>query len=1161
MGERVDELVGRVCARWPDRPALSGPDGGLDFAELDRRATALAARLRPYAAGGHRVAVRMPRSVEQVVTVLACWKAGGVAVPVDPSLPRLRADSVIGTSGCRAVADPGGRIEELDGGPAEGLPGLAYVFFTSGSSGEPKAVGMPHSGIVNEARWTAGAFRLTGRDRGSWLTSPGFALSRWELWSTLAAGASVRVAPEGTEWSAGSVRDWLLDQRVDWSIVVTSLGERLFGLRWPATGALRLLVTGGEQLRTWPRDLPFDVVNSYGVTETTGVRSVAWLPRTPPPSGLPSFGTPIARTRLHVLDDGLSPVEPGTPGELYVAGFGLAHGYLGRAALTAERFVPDPFDGSGGRMYRTGDLVRLGPDGHLQWLARRDAEMKIDGARVDASEVEAAVLGHPAVAATAASMWRDDSGRARLVCHVVVREGAEVFPHELRSRLAERLPRAMVPTVYLRAERLPLLPSGKLDRARLPAPGPGNRLAEGSPRALDATERAVVRAFTEVLDGDTAVAGHDDFLALGGDSQALTRVRAILLRGFGVALPMRVLFERRTPVAIAAAITEERVGSEAAGGGRRPDGPGEHAHRSASRGAAAPALPHPRLGASGGTPVAPGGTAARSGALTGTQERMWFLEQLSPGSTRYLEVVTVRLGGAVVDVERLRAAAGLLVRRSEGLRTAFLTGESGPVRVVSPDAEAVFQEAGVSVGSDDEVVADLASHGLLDPFDLERAPLARWRFYPGRGPDVPAVLALVVHHIVWDGRSAEVCLRDLVRLYDTPDASPAAPVPPPEALPRRDGGVAGRDPATRDWLGRLAGARPHIWADPVLAPGGADRLGVVERRLDGPLVAGMRGLAGALGVTPFVIGTACLTAALRPFHSGDELTLAAPVSVRTERDTDEIGFFVNLLPLRVPLHAATTGRALLSSVRDTALETWRHRSVPFQDIVGRTAHGARRSPQPPYSQAMFLHNRLPGEVSSADGVRWRIGHLPSRAPKCDTLVYWIEDAGGWTQRVEYDTARLDPASAARLSDRVLGTLRAVAEDPDAPLVTLPDRVMSPAPVTSPAPTAPLAPAATPGPPPAPDTGPDTALDTSPDTALERRTADAWAAVLGVDTVAADDNFFERGGSSVAAARLVVLLRSRLGVRVPVRLVFDTDTFAAFVSRLRRDHTGVTSPRE
>ncbi|MFJ3671352.1 AMP-binding protein [Streptomyces sp. NPDC090106] len=1107
---RVEDLVALAGARHPGRPALSGADGDLDFAGLERRATDLARRLRPDGSGGHVVAVRMPRSVEQVVTVLACWKAGAVCVPVDPALPRLRAERMMETARCDLLAGPGGHVESLGGRQAGTDTGLAYVFFTSGSTGTPKAVGSPHSGIVNEARWTARAFGLGGLGRGSWLSSPGFALSRWELWSSLAAGVCVRVAPEGTEWDAGTTRDWLVEQEVGWSVVVTSLGERLFGLRWPSTGALRLLVTGGEQLRAWPRGLPFDVVNSYGVTETTGVRAVARLPRTPPPSGLPTCGTPIAHTRLYVLDDRLGQVAPGAEGELYVGGAGLAHGYLGRPGLTAERFLPDPFAGGGGRMYRTGDLVRTDPDGNLVPLGRRDRETKIDGVRVDVTEVEAVALAHPSVAAAAVSVWRDASGRARLVCHVVAHAGGEVVPHVLRSHLALRLPSAMVPTAYLRATALPLLPSGKLDRARLPAPTPANRLPEQGERALDATEREVAGAFGTVLGTGRPVGGHDDFLALGGDSLGLSRVRALLLRRFDVSLPMRLLFEKRTPIAIAAAL--------------RDGGPDDGIDRTSEDVTVHPARP-----------PAADGTAARL-PMTGTQERMWFLEQLDPTGAHYVEVLTLRLSGPV-DVRRLRTAVQDLVARTPGLRTVFGVDGTGPVRTVLPEADTGLPEAERTWDSDEELLADLAANGLLAPFDLTRAPLLRMRLYRSQAAPTGAVLAVAVHHIVWDGRSAEIFLHDLVTLYDAAahPSGPAAPVPGPP--PETGGRAPASGPATRKWLDALAQTRPHVWPEPVAAPGGAERLGVVERELPDALVTGMRALAGSLGVTPFVVGAACLTVALRPLHAHDELTITAPVSVRTDEETDRMGFFVNLLPLTVPLHARTTGRALLAEVRRIALETWPHRSVPFQDIVRRTT-SVQRGPSayPPYTQVMFLHNRLPGEATAADGVRWRLGQLPSRAPKADLIVYWNETPGGWVQRVEHDLARLEPAVAARLSEDVLDTLRTLVEEPDAPLATLPDHVLPPAA----APRLPEAPR-------------DAPLPDAPPTALERQVAAVWADVLGVDTVAARDNFFERGGSSMAAARLVVVLRARFAVRVPVRLVFDTDTLAAFVARLRRDH--------
>ncbi|MEU3660024.1 non-ribosomal peptide synthetase [Streptomyces sp. NPDC032940] len=554
-------LVEQSARTRPDTVALRGPDASLTYGQLDTRADGLARALADAGAGpGVPVALTVPRSCAHVVATLAIWKQGGICVPVDPLLPARRAERLMALSGARITVGPGLEVSTT---PAPGAPHtwaagsapadrIAYVFFTSGSSGEPKAVAIPHSGIVNEALWTAGTYGFGPGTVGSWLSSPGFAITRWELWSPLTAGACVAVADEGTEWDAPAVQRWLCENGVTWSVVVTGLGERLMALAWPGETALRVLITGGEQLRSWPEGLPFEVVNSYGVTETSGVRLVAPLnPLDAPgarPEGLPPIGAPIRETSAYVLDADLRPVPEGETGELYIGGTGLAHGYLGRPGLTAEHFVPDPFRGAGHRMYRTGDLVRRTADGSLGYVGRGDGESKARGVRLNPAEVESALLAHPAVTA-AAVLVRPDG----VTGYVVRREGAGLHAHELRAFLAGRLHAAAVPTVLVELPALPVLLSGKTDRNALPRPTADSTLTDRHAPPLGPVEETVAEAFAAILDV-RRVGRDDDFFALGGDSLGVARLKARLERTYAVPAPAATLFEERTPRRIATAL-------------------------------------------------------------------------------------------------------------------------------------------------------------------------------------------------------------------------------------------------------------------------------------------------------------------------------------------------------------------------------------------------------------------------------------------------------------------------------------------------------------------------------------------------------------------------------------------------------------------------------
>ncbi|WP_413099127.1 non-ribosomal peptide synthetase [Streptomyces sp. Inha503] len=567
---RTHDLVRDAALRWPDRPALIEGDTVLSYRQLDQCAEDLAqALVARGAADDMTIAVSAPRSAEHVIAALAVWKAGGVCVPLATDLPPARITEMLRIAGVRLTVGPGPAISEVADPaveqPLAGLPpapegedgAVACVYFTSGSTGSPKAVALTHAGIVNEALWSHDAFSIRPEDRSGWLASPGFAISRWELWTPLTAGAAIAVSEEGTVREPGALRDWLLDQGVTWSIVVTGLAERLFGVPWPADCPLRLLVTGGEQLRVWPRGLPFEVVNSYGVTEASSVRLAARLDPSEGSTGrLPSVGRPIRGTRVHVLDDALAPAPDGEVGELFLGGVGLARGYLGDPEQTARRFVPDPFHGGGRRLYRTGDLVRVDEKGRVEFVRRLNDDPKVGGVRVDLAAVEAALLASPGVTGAAAAIRVDDGERPRLVGYLVA-DDDRLAPDEVIDAVARRLPPQMVPGVLVRLTSLPLLSSGKVDRGRLPEPTVDTVFRARRATARDETEQQVIDVFREVL-GRADIGAHDDFFGLGGDSMGVARVRQSLLERHGIDVPYTLIFRQRTPRRICTAASDGR---------------------------------------------------------------------------------------------------------------------------------------------------------------------------------------------------------------------------------------------------------------------------------------------------------------------------------------------------------------------------------------------------------------------------------------------------------------------------------------------------------------------------------------------------------------------------------------------------------------------------
>jgi amino acid adenylation domain-containing protein len=562
----------RALAR-PSAPAVHGPDHELTYARLDRWAAALAAELRACGAGGTGgesvVGVLLPRSARLVAASLGVMYAGGAYLPLDPDHLAGRAAAILRGAGCSAVVTspelaarvPAGPwpVVVSEGPPAAGQPpaptagvamdALAYVIGTSGSTGHPRGVAVTHRGLANLCGWHAHAFGLGEHERAALVSSPAFDAAVWELWPYLAAGASVHVPDETAKRDPERLRDWLVAARITICFLPTALAGLVASLPWPPDAPLRVLLTGADTLyRHPPRGLPFRLVNDYGPTECTVVATSGDVAPAGLDHGRPSIGRAISGVTVQILDRDLHAVPPGSPGELCIGGAGVARGYVGNPALTAERFVPDP-RGCGARMYRSGDRAALRADGEIAFLGRLDAQVEIRGFRVEPEEVAGALAAHPAVLQAAVTTWEPREGDARLAAYVVPGRGVLPGPVELRRHLAARLPDHMVPDTYLCLDSLPLTSSGKVDRSALPPPIGGAR-----PRQVTAprtpVEERLAGIVAELLTLER-VGIEEDFFLLGGHSllgaQLITRVRD----AYGVDLTLQALFDNPTVGAMA----------------------------------------------------------------------------------------------------------------------------------------------------------------------------------------------------------------------------------------------------------------------------------------------------------------------------------------------------------------------------------------------------------------------------------------------------------------------------------------------------------------------------------------------------------------------------------------------------------------------------------
>lgn len=575
----VHELVADQAAKSPGALAVVAGSRGMTYRTLEERANQLAQNLKRLGVQPETpVGLCMKRSFAMVVGALGILKAGGAYLPVDPAYPAARLSYILRDARVSAVVterriaeqipEAGYRIVSLEEGLEERgtdprhvfcevqAQNLAYVIYTSGSTGHPKGVEIQHDSLSNLVAWHVREFAVTAADRASQFSGVGFDAAVWELWPYLSAGASVHLSPPENAQDPRALRDWLVAQQITISFLPTAIAERVMALDWPKACPLRILLTGAETLRHYPRrGLPFQVVNNYGPTEctvvtTSGVVEVENRSATQPPIGRPIFGTEV-----YILDETMQPVPINTTGEMYITGVGVARGYRHRPDLTAQKFISSPFSTDPeARLYKTGDLARWLPDGQISFVGRNDEQIKIRGYRIEPGEIVEALDGHPAIRESLVVAHDFAPDDRRLVAYLVLSESAQLTHTAVREYLADRLPEHMIPSLFLRLDAVPLNAHGKVDRTALPKPDIATRLQE---ETVLAQRTPVERQVTEIV-GSLLQLGpigvEENFFMLGGHSLLGTQLIARLREAFGVELPLRSLFDAPTIRNLAAEI-------------------------------------------------------------------------------------------------------------------------------------------------------------------------------------------------------------------------------------------------------------------------------------------------------------------------------------------------------------------------------------------------------------------------------------------------------------------------------------------------------------------------------------------------------------------------------------------------------------------------------
>ena len=1028
----LHELISDQVRSAPESVAVVCGKEQINYAELDARANRLAHFLQARGVGPETVVgLCLERGIDQVVVLLAVMKAGGAYLPLDPADPVDRVGFMLADADVALVLSRSGLTDAWADGPwtvvhvdeaadeiarcsaapvvAGGSAGNAiYLIYTSGSTGTPKGVMVPHRAVVNLARAQRTLYRHGPGERVLQLAPVRFDASVFDFCLALCNGGTLILLPPGAVGSGSDLLHVLEEYEVTTAAVLSAALQSMPRAELPR---LRQLISGGEAVPPevadhWAKDRAF--FSAYGPTEATVICTNCEVQ--PPVLDYPPIGVALPGTAIHVLDEQMRPVEPGARGEIHIGGAGIAHGYIGRPAQTAERFVPDPISGEpGARLYRTGDFGSRSEDGTVTFLGRADDQVKIRGFRVELGEVEAHVLAHPDVREAAVTAREDTPGDKRLVAHVVPADSG-FSDRRLRADLRDRLPDYMVPSAVVVLDELPKTASGKVDRQALPRPsGARAGLADEHVEARTPTQETAAGIWADVL-GVERVGLDDDFYELGGHSLLAAQVMARVREAFGVDLQISVLLDGPTVARLAERVEEARGDGAGGSGQGETDGPGRFYEGDLSQ--------HGEL------------------PLSFDQQRLWYLSELAPEQPFYNVALAFELSGTL-DLERLTLALNTLVERHAVLRTTFGRVEDVPRQFVKPPSPVSLETVDVP---DRSGASERARAWLLRPFDLETGPLVRYGLLR-LGPD-EHVLLFVVHHIVADGWSMSVLCEELSTLYGGGELGPLELQFADYARWQRDRLAGGAlDEQRAYWKERLAGLVPLELPTDHARPAALSYAGNRLRfALPDGLVEELEAVAKRASSTLFMVLLAAFDALLSRWSGQTDVAVGVPVAGRTYRTLESLmGFLVNTAVLRTDCAGDPTLVELLDRVRADAHAAFDHQELPFEKLVEDLAP-ARDLSRNPLVQVLF-HVAGAREAGAAGidlaGLESRPFEVDVLTTRLDLEMQVAQDAsGGWSGQLVYSTELFDESTMRRLWARYVRVLRQFVDEPDLPLSRL-----------------------------------------------------------------------------------------------------------------------------
>ncbi|HEX5887025.1 MAG TPA: amino acid adenylation domain-containing protein [Pyrinomonadaceae bacterium] len=1026
----IPELFETWARRTPNKIALAFGEERVTYEELNRRANQLAHYLATYGVSEEtRIGIYIERSVEMIVAVLGVLKAGATYVPLELSYPEQRLLFMLDDAGVQLVLSVTALEEKL---PAHRAPvilldsewlliaeqsednpqrnitpeHLAYIVYTSGSTGTPKGVAVPHRGVVRLV--SGNDYASFGADEVFLQFAPlAFDASTFEIWGSLLNGAQLVLMPAGVA-SLADLGRALAHYRVTTLWLTAGLFHQMVDEQLEALTPLTQLLAGGDVLSRSHVKKFLDaapsckLINGYGPTENTTFTCCYVMDQQVSDYAVSvPIGRPIANTQVFILDKNLQLSPPGVLGELYAGGDGLARGYHGSATLTADRFIPNPFSSEpGARLYRTGDVARYLPDGNIEFIGRADEQVKVRGYRIELGEVETALAHAPGVRQTAVVARDYGAGDKRLIAYVA----GNVAVDQLQKTLRAALPDYMVPFAFVVLDQLPLTPNGKVDRRALPSPDEVHKPSDAvyaAPRTP--VEELLAGIWTDVLKIER-VSLNDNFFELGGHSLLVTRLVSRAEAHFGVELPLKLFFESAT-LSEQAAQVEATLGSEH----------GLHAP---------PIVRMPRN---------------RNLPLSFSQQRLWFIYQLEPSTSAYNIPTAVRLSGSL-DITSLRRTLNEVVRRHEILRTHYGMAGGQPAQFVGPPPDLkldLMDLTGLAESERESRMLELAAEEARRPFDLSVGPLIRAGLVR-LGPD-EHVLLLTVHHIVSDGWSQGVLVREVGTLYKAFSEGKESPL---QELPIQYADFAHWQ---RNWLAgevldkHLAYWRQQLAGDlPALdLPTDRPRPEVQSYRgstftvtLPSSLSESLSVVCRREGVTLFMLLLAAFKSLLSRYTGRHEIVIGAPIANRNRIEIENlIGFFVNTLVLRTDLSGDPQFTELLARVRKVTLEAYAHQDMPFELLV-EELQPERSLSRNPLFQVMFQLENTPKEELPMSGLTLSPVAVEGVASQFDLSVDVVESDRGLAVTAEYSTDLFEAETIRRLLKRWEILLESIAKAPE-----------------------------------------------------------------------------------------------------------------------------------